>query len=154
MTRGQFHVLCRTFTPQKDSQNLGADSSAQGENQFMKSTPGLLQGLCTMVLFLVWLFSGWIVCKKRVPYFSFLAKILQPYSTYTDGSCSVDHINCSLVIPIKRQMQSGGVTDVHLYQKYTCAEAMYYYLICIGISIISLYKPMSELKYIHSTTQI
>ena len=31
---------------------------------------------------------------------------------------------------------------------------MYYYLLFIGICIISLYKPMSELKYIHSTTQI
>ena len=30
-----------------------------------------------------------------------------------DGSCSVDQINCSLVIPINRQMQSDdGVSDV------------------------------------------
>ena len=29
-----------------------------------------------------------------------------------DGSCSVDRINCSLVIPINRQMQSDGVSDV------------------------------------------
>ena len=28
-----------------------------------------------------------------------------------DGSHSVDHINCSLVIPVNRQVQSDGVSD-------------------------------------------
>ena len=28
--------------------------------------------------------------------------------TYIDGSRSVDHINCSLVIPVSRQRQSDG----------------------------------------------
>ena len=32
---------------------------------------------------------------------------------YIDSSCSVDHINCSLLIPINRQMQSDGVSDVY-----------------------------------------
>ena len=27
---------------------------------------------------------------------------------YIDGSCSVDRINCSLVIPVNRQRQSEG----------------------------------------------
>ena len=32
---------------------------------------------------------------------------------YKDGSCSFDRINCSLVIPINRQMQSDGDSDVY-----------------------------------------
>ena len=33
--------------------------------------------------------------------------------TCIDGSHSVDRINCSLVIPINRQMQSDGVSDIY-----------------------------------------
>ena len=32
---------------------------------------------------------------------------------YIDGSCFVDRINCNLVIPINRQMQSDGVSDFY-----------------------------------------
>ena len=32
---------------------------------------------------------------------------------YIGGSCYVDHILCCLVIPINRQMQSDGVSDVY-----------------------------------------
>ena len=35
------------------------------------------------------------------------------FNVYIDGSCSVDRINCSLVFPINRQMQSDGVSDVY-----------------------------------------
>ena len=34
-------------------------------------------------------------------------------NSYKDGTCSVDLINCSLVIPINREMQSDGVSDVY-----------------------------------------
>ena len=33
--------------------------------------------------------------------------------TNIDGSRSVDRINCGLVIPINRQMQSDGESDVY-----------------------------------------
>ena len=42
--------------------------------------------------------------------------------TFTDGSCSVDCINCGLVIPINRQMRSDGVSDIYFNVALTLSE--------------------------------
>ena len=43
-------------------------------------------------------------------------------TAYIDGSCSVDRINCSLVIPINRQMQSDGVSDIYFNVALTLSK--------------------------------
>ena len=39
-------------------------------------------------------------------------------NVYIDGSYSVVRINCSLVIPVNRQMQSDGVSDIYSSSLY------------------------------------